>query len=424
MPTPEYNKIIDAQPTDTRFPANYDEAQAGNLPLPDLLTNADGTQVTSAEQWLEKRRPELLELFRKEMFGRNVAPRQILSVEPRGEKTVFDGLGRMVQVALRYGPAEDQVAQLLYIYPAKATQPVPFFISLGFGGNQSAMDDADIHMQEGWAFGRPENGYIDNRATEASRGVLARRWPFEEILRRGYGVACAYNGDFDPDFDDGFQNGVHPLGYKEGQSRPADDEWGTIGVWAWGMSLIADYLTTLPQVDASRLISIGHSRLGKTSLWAGAQDERFAIVITNNSGCGGSALSRRNFGETVARMNHAFPHWFNHNFKKYSGNEAALPFDQHSLIALVAPRPVYIASATEDLWADPRGEFLGGKFAEPVYALFGKEGLGTDEPPAPDTSIGDAIGYHSRTGKHDILLFDWQRYMDFADRHLGQPETF
>lgn len=423
MTTPNSDKALGA-PTpasEQLFAANYDEALVGNLPIPDVLRCEDGTEVTDKQQWEQKRRPELLGLFAREMFGKTVVPRKILSVEQRGSFEILDGLGRVTQVALRYGAKADQVAQLMYVLPQKATQPVPMFVALGFGGNQTTMHDPRAHMQEGWAFGSEANGFIEHRATEASRGVLERRWPFEAILKRGYGVAIAYYGDFDPDYDDGFQNGVHPLGYRNGATAPAEDEWGAIGAWSWGLSLLADYLVTLPQVDAKRLIVQGHSRLGKAALWAGVQDSRFAIVISNNSGCGGAALSRRNFGETVARINNQFPHWFCPNFRKYSNNEAALPFDQHAMIALVAPRPVYIASATEDLWADPKGEFLSGKLAEPVYALYGKAGLGTDAPPAPDAQTGDAIGYHSRTGKHDVLRFDWERYMDFADQHFGKP---
>ncbi|MFK7790936.1 MAG: acetylxylan esterase, partial [Phycisphaeraceae bacterium] len=237
----------------------------------------------------------------------------------------------------------------------------------------------------------------------------------ESIVKRGYGLVTAYYGELDPDFDDDFKNGVHSLFPRNGEAN----EWATISGWAWGLHRIADYLATNDAIAADQLIVMGHSRLGKAALWAGATDPRFAAVISNNSGCGGAALSRRAYGETLLRINGNFPHWFNDRFKQYNEKEAELPMDQHGLIALIAPRPVLVTSAEGDRWADPRGEFLSAYHASPVYKLFSDPGLGEVEFPKPaiDSLLGEgAIRYRHRPGKHDVTYEDWQAYMAFADQ--------
>ncbi len=396
--------------------ANYDESKVPAYTLPDPLVLANGKRVTTAAQWKKQRRPELLELFTTQVYGR--APGR-----PKGQRfevtsvdaSALGGTARRKLVTARFTKDGPPLYILIYL-PANAKGRVPVFVGLNFTGNHSVENDPGVPISTQWMRSGPE--VVDHRATEATRGRSASRWQVPLILKRGYGLVTAYYGDLDPDFDDGFQNGVQPLFYKPGQSRPAPDEWGSIGAWAWGLSRMLDYLETDHDVDAHRAAVIGHSRLGKTALWAGAQDQRFAMVISNESGEGGASISRRMFGENIADLNRVFPHWFCGNYRQYNDHVDKLPIDQHELIALIAPRPVHIASAEEDRWSDPHGEFLSAKAASPVYRLLGTDGLAADEMPAIHDPIMSTIGYHIRAGKHGVTEYDWQCYLDFADRHM------
>jgi hypothetical protein len=399
---------------------NYDESKVPDYSLPEVLVTQDGKDVTTPAMWRQQRRPEILGLFEQQMYGR--APGKPGRLEFRNlavDEKALGGKATRKQVTLVVGNRGKEVEMELLVYlPNDVPRPAPVFLGLNFYGNQTVHADPAIRLHKSWVRNSEKFGITENRATEASRGVREHRWPVEAILDGGYGLATMYYGDIDPDFDDGFQNGVHPLFYEPGQQEPKPDEWASIAAWAWGLGRAMDYLQTDDDVDNDRVAVMGHSRLGKTSLWAGAQDERFALVISNNSGCGGAALSRRAFGETLKIINRAFPHWFCDNFNKYSGNEQALPVDQHMLIALAAPRPVYVASAKEDRWADPRGEFLAAKHAEPVYELLGAGSMAADEMPPVEQPVRSRIGYHIRRGKHDVTLYDWQQWMKFADKHL------
>ena len=400
---------------------NYDEAKVPPYVLPDPLELSEETAVQDPKTWSAQRRPEILQLFEEHVYGKVPEGSVQTRFETTGEwKDALDGKATMKEVKATFSNERgSQEMHMLIFIPNNSSQPAPAFVGLNFYGNQTIHPDPRITMTDQWVNNCEACGTENNKATEASRGFRMHRWPVERIIDRGYALVTIYYGDIDPDYDDGFQNGIQPLFYKEGQNKPAANEWGSIAAWAWGLSRAVDYLDTDNRIDTEKVSVVGHSRLGKAALWAGAADERFALVVSNDSGCGGAALSRRRFGERVGRINTTFPHWFNDNFNQYNENEEGLPVDQHMLISLIAPRPVYVASAIEDQWADPKGEFLSLVHAQPVYELLGKEGLPTDKMPVVDAPVmSKDMGYHIRTGGHDLTAYDWEMFMNFADQHF------
>lgn len=411
------NAAIPAQDLSKVPRANYDESKIKPYTLPDPLVFNDGRKVASAEQW-PARRAELLEVITREMFGRMPVEKvEIVADTPEIKADALGGKANreIVTIHLKRN-GKDVPLDLLIYTPKNATGKVPFFLGLNFNGNQAVTNEPDVPLARSWMRPNGDTGVVNNKASEKSRGSETSRWQVEKILDHGYGLVTLYYGDIDPDYDDGFNNGVHALFRKDGEKGRADDSWGSISAWAWGLSRVLDYLERDPKFDTSKVGVIGHSRLGKTSLWAAASDPRFAIAYVNNSGCGGAALERREFGETVFRINTAFPHWFAGNFRKYNQNEDKMPFDAHSIVSLVAPRPVYIASAEEDTWADPKGEFLGGLGADPVYRLLTGDGMPVKEMPGISRPVMGRIGYHIRPGKHDVTDYDWDQFLTFADK--------
>ncbi len=390
---------------------NYDEAKVPKFELPNPLITEDGSKVADAKTWRDLRRPEIFGLFQKHVYGQSPKPPATTHYE------VFDdtpdqreGKPRRKQVRISLtGKKDGPMMDLLLYLPSSGKGPHPVFLTLNFRGNHSISSDPAVRITQSWV--PNEKGIKDHKATEATRGARANRWDIAQITSRGYALGTIYCGDIEPDHSNGRSEGIRA-------HFPDSYTWSAIGAWAWGLSRGLDYLEKDKDLDASRTIVMGHSRLGKTSLWAGASDPRFAITISNNSGCGGAALSRRRFGETVKRINTSFPHWFVDQFKKYNDNEDACPVDQHQLAALMAPRPLYIASAVQDRWADPRGEFLCAKHAAPVYELLKAGTFPAKDLPPLNQPVHGAIGYHIRSGKHDVTPFDWKAYLDFADKHF------
>lgn len=402
---------------------NYDETKVGDYTLPDPLTLTNGQAVTDAKTWQTKRRPEILNLFVTQMHGRSPArPKDMRFEVTSTDKTALGGKATRKEITVYFGPEKDSAQMHLLLYvPNGAKKRVPAFVGVNFEGNHTILADPGITLTEQWMWNYQQKREELIRPLETTRGKSIGSWAVATLLDRGYALATIPRADLEPDYAEGWRHGVR--GYflrKSGKTELVADDWGAIAAWAWGLSRALDYLEGDPDIDARHVTVMGHSRMGKAALWAGASDQRFAAVISNDSGEGGAALSRRNFGETVERINTSFPHWFCRNYKQYNQQVATLPFDAHMLVALMAPRPVYVASAQEDTWADPKGEFLSAKLAEPVYRLFGKAGLGVEDWPAVDHPVGAVIGYHVRTGKHDVLDYDWEQYLKFADRNFGR----
>jgi hypothetical protein len=409
---------------------NYDEAAVRQYTLPDVLAGPDGKSVSSAEAWKKTARPHQFELLEKFFYGRRLpaVPVTVVGDVERADVTLAGDVAAVrLQATLKLGEAADAPTTEVLLYlpkdmpnttPSNTPRRVPVFLNLNFRGNHAEHADPAIRLSTAWMPDDKAAAIVDHCATEASRGTSGHRWAVEAMLARGFGMATAYCGDVFPDNADG-----RPASALKSLGRPVEgslppDEPGAIATWSWQLSRILDWLVTLPEVDPTQVIVVGHSRLGKTALWAGACDERFAMVVSNESGCGGAALSRRNFGETLDVITTRFPHWFCPAFTTYADREMDLPCDQHTLLAMVAPRPLVVASAVEDLWADPRGEFLSCVAAEPVWKLFGLTGLGTKDYPVVDKPVGESITYYVRNGRHELIGYDWERFADVADRTL------
>ena len=371
---------------------NYAENRVPAYTLPDALMTLDGKIVTTVRLWNEVRRPEILELFRENIYGRHPSTPYAQEFKIiNTNREALNGSATLKQIAISLtAESKSLVINFALFTPNNGSKPVPVFLLINLAKHSYKKDVADL-----------------------TREVKSEFWPVEEVIERGYGIAVFNTEEIDPDYHDHFRNGIQ--GILDRGKRNAGS-WGSIAAWAWGTSRCMDYLVTDNDVNAEKVAVVGHSVGGKTALWAGAEDTRFALVISNQSGCGGAALSRRRYGETIARINRVFPHWFCTNHLNYSEQEDALPVDMHMLIALIAPRAVYVSSADEDLWADPRGEYLSLYHGVPVYQLFVEEtNFPETMPPLNKQFAGGKMAYHIVEGPHDMTLKDWNHYMDFAD---------
>lgn len=391
--------------------------------LPDPLVMFDGRKVTTPEQWTKDRRPELKALFQHYMYGYlPPKPEKLAFRIEREDKQYFGGKATKREVTISYGPEATPPLHVLLVVPNRRTGPVPAFFGLNFCGNHTAVDDPTVPLPTVW-MRESCPGCETNKATDAGRGKQKDIWDLENTIEKGYAVATAYCGDIDPDKPD-FTDGVHPHFLKPGQKELGPNDWGTIAAWAWGLHRIADYLVTDKDIDAKRLAVVGHSRLGKTALLAGAFDDRIAVVIPHQAGTGGSSPSRKTGesvqkAESVKRINDSFPHWFNDEFTKFNEQVDRLPFDQNCLVALCAPRAVLLTNAQEDQWADPDGQFHVLHAAEPVYKLLNAGAFGVSDFPEDNKLVGGKLAYYIRPGKHSMMPDDWKVFIEFADRQFG-----
>jgi hypothetical protein len=363
-------------------PGLYDEGNVPKFVLPDPLVMLNGDKVNGIDTWKQKRRPEILKLFATNVYGRTMigTPDGMTWKVTAENRSDMNGIAITKTVTIYFtGKDDGPKMDVNIVLPINAAKnPVPL-----------------IAIVE-WA--------------------PPKQW----LLDRGYGLTTFDAAQIEPDINTGsYEKSIRKFFAEPDQNQPGPDEWGAIGAWAWGLSRAMDYIVTDKDIDANKVCVAGFSRFGKVAMWAGAQDERFAIVFSGESGCGGAVIVRRGFGETVKIINNKFPYWFCENFKSYGDRVNDLPVDWHMLVALMAPRPVYIATAEDDLWGDPRGSFLSAKYAEPVYQLFGKKGLGVEDMPPLETPVGITIGYHIRKGTHNLTDYDWQQFLNFADRHFG-----
>ena len=374
----------DKKPLPRTAAGQYDESKVPQYFLPNPLVLSNGRRVTDTSTWNTMRRQEILGMFETNVYGKAAVGRPD---DMHWETTAVDSnalndsaISKKVTIYFSKKNARPKL-HVTIILP-KTGKPVPVFLVSTWGPNAKL------------------------------------------LIRNGFGLVTYDAREIEPDNkDSAYAYGIRKFFDPPDRTEPSADEWGTIAAWSWTARRVMDYVETDAGIDARKVCILGFSRFGKAAVWAGALDQRFAIVLSCESGCGGATLVRRGYGETVKLINGQFPHWFDGNFKNFNDRPENLPVDWHMLIALMAPRPVYVSTAEQDVWGDPRGSFLAAKAAEPVYALFGETGLGVSDMPPVETPVGNFIGYHMRRGKHGITDYDTEKFLDFARRHFTAMDS-
>ena len=354
--------------------------------LPKIGMAFDGTRIATKEQWEGKRRPEILGFFKDEVYGNFPDRPEDLSFRVvSSERSVFSDDVTTEVLEASFSGDRGTFSFPFYMFIPRSDRPVPVMLLIC---NRSKAENIDL-----------------------SRQIHTDFFPVEYLTSHGYAAVSYWVEDLDTDRDDGSVNGVQQV-----FSLSGDHAWGTIAAWAWGAMRVMDHIETDARLDRSRVAVIGQSRGGKTALYAAACDERFNAVYSSCSGCTGAALSLYKDGETIRQINEVFPYWFCKAYRKYDGNEAALRCDQHELLSLIAPRCLYVASASMDDWADPKAEYASAYLAGEAYGYYGLKGLESDVQPRPCLQVtGDRVGYHLRPGVHDLTLYDWQMFMSFLE---------
>jgi hypothetical protein len=405
---------------------NYDEAKVPPYVLLNPLQTLAGHMITTPAEW-PARRAELLHMFEENVYGRTPAaalhlPLKFKVVER--DASALNGLAvrRQVVVFLSSKGAAGPAMHLLLYLPAHRKAPSPVILGLNFQGNPAIANDPGILLTPVWQSGATKSAPpVSVTFPSGRRGARAAEWQAEMVLQRGYGLATVYYGDIDPDYKGAIDLGIRPYFFRAGQHAPENDDWGSLAAWAWGLSRAMDYLRTDPAIDKGEIAVTGHSRLGKAADWAAAQDQRFAALLSTESGKGGQSLYHREFGETIAHLDRSFPYWFCANFDQWVDRDREIPVDGNLLLALIAPRPLYVASAAQDLFSDPMGEFLSAVDAGHVYAMLGKQGLDITQMPRVNHPVMHDVAYHIRSGVHDVTAYDWEQYLTFLDLRFGSP---